>query len=104
MSEFAKDKDVPVKNVGNMSDIISRQAAIEAAERESAKDGAYGYMDTKSIVDMLNDLPKRTEVVRCKDCEFYTADELWCRRLGLCGAFDPDDFCSHAERREDEAN
>ena len=40
-------------------------------------------------------------LVRCKECEFYYEDEKWCRRLGLCGAFDGDDFCSHAERRED---
>ena len=40
-----------------MDDTISRQAAIEAVEKESQVDGAYGYMDTKSIVDLLNDLP-----------------------------------------------
>lgn len=40
-----------------MDDLISRQAAIEAAEKESQVDGAYGYMDTKSIVDLLNELP-----------------------------------------------
>lgn len=44
-------------NSNNPLDCISRQAAIDAAERESQVDGAYGYMDTKSIVDMLNDLP-----------------------------------------------
>lgn len=41
------------------------------------------------------------ELVRCKDCEFYTEEERWCRRLGLCGAFDTNDYCSHAERREE---
>ena len=40
-----------------MDDTIRRQAAIEAVEKESQVDGAYGYMDTKSIVDLLNDLP-----------------------------------------------
>lgn len=34
-----------------------RRAAIDAVEKESQVDGAYGYMDTKSIVDLLNDLP-----------------------------------------------
>ena len=38
-------------------DMVSRQKAIEAVEKESQVDGAYGYMDTKSIVDLLNDLP-----------------------------------------------
>ena len=37
--------------------LIERQAAIDAIEKESQVDGAYGYMDTKSIVDCLNDLP-----------------------------------------------
>ena len=40
-----------------MSDLISRQAAIDAIEKESQVDGAYGYMDTKSIIDLLEDLP-----------------------------------------------
>ena len=38
-------------------DVISRQAAIDAVEKESQVDGAYGYMDTKSIIDLLEDLP-----------------------------------------------
>lgn len=41
-------------------------------------------------------------VTRCRDCEFYTEEERWCRRLGLCGAFDPNDYCSHAEERAEE--
>ena len=53
-----------------MSDLIDRQAAIGAVEKESRVDGAYGYMDTKSIVDLLNDLPAtQPEIVRCKDCK-----------------------------------
>ena len=53
-------------------DVISRQAAIDAAEKESQADGAYGYMDTKSIVDLLNDLPSiQPEIIRCKDCRYY---------------------------------
>ena len=34
-----------------------RRAAIDAVEKESQVDDAYGYMDTKSIVDLLSDLP-----------------------------------------------
>lgn len=41
------------------------------------------------------------KIVRCKDCEYYTAEEKWCRRLGLCGAFSGDGFCSFGERRDD---
>lgn len=49
---------------------------------------------------MSTNNPDIVEVVRCKDCEFYNKDEKWCRRLGLCGAFNENDFCSHGERRE----
>ena len=41
----------------NGLDTISRTAAIDAVEKESQVDGAYGYMDTKSIIDLLNALP-----------------------------------------------
>ena len=40
-----------------MDSLISRQKAIDAFEKESQVDGAYGYMDTKSIIDCLNALP-----------------------------------------------
>ncbi|MBO7205685.1 MAG: hypothetical protein J6V08_04630, partial [Candidatus Methanomethylophilaceae archaeon] len=40
-------------------------------------------------------------VTRCRDCRFYTEEDRWCRRLGLCGAFDPNDYCSHAEEGEE---
>lgn len=49
---------------------------------------------------------KATEVVRCGECEFYDVGyrfgDRWCRRLGLVGAFDWNQFCCHGERREDE--
>lgn len=40
-----------------------------------------------------------TEIVRCKDCRYYEENERWCYRLGLVGAFDKDNYCSHGERR-----
>lgn len=64
---------------------------VVLAERTAFKDN---LMDTP-IVDAV-------PVVRCKDCEFYTEEERWCRRLGLCGAFNENDYCSRGERREDE--
>jgi hypothetical protein len=51
------------------SDTISRQAAIDAVEKESQVDGAYGYMDTKSIADLLNALPSaQPEQHTCVNC------------------------------------
>ena len=81
-----------------MSDLIDRQAAIGAVEKESRVDGAYGYMDTKSIVDLLNDLPSvQPKIVRCKDCKWKQGSE--CVRFAEVRPF-PDDFCSRAERRK----
>lgn len=70
-------------------EIIVRQSDLRASE----------FMPTNSVEyrRQINWSP----LVRCKDCEFYEAKEKWCGRLGLCGAFDPNDFCSHGERRED---
>lgn len=75
------------------------------------KEEAYnqGILACKSI---LHDIQKRgfrnkdvVNVVRCKDCKFYTEDEKWCTWLGICGAFNENGFCSHGVRRdEDETN
>lgn len=40
-----------------MRKLIDLDTAIDTVVKESQVDGAYGYMDTKSIVDLLNDLP-----------------------------------------------
>lgn len=40
-----------------MGRLIDLDVAISAVEKESQVDGAYGYMDTKSIIDLLNGLP-----------------------------------------------
>jgi len=64
-----------------MKKLIDLDIAIDAVVRESQADGAYGYMDTKSIVDLLNDLPsaqskKFSEVLReMMDEDYY----LFCR-------------------------
>lgn len=60
----------------------------------------YEEAGFRSVIEDMPTIDAVT-VVRCKDCEFYTEEERWCRRLGLCGAFDPNGYCSHAERSED---
>ena len=66
-----------------MSDLISRKAAIDAVEKESQVDGAYGYMDTKSIVDLLNDLPsaQRWIPIKTRPMDEEERDE-WSEKLG----------------------
>ena len=94
-----------------MGKLIDLDMAIDAVVKESQVDGAYGYMDTKSIVDLLNDQPSaESEIVRCKDCKhygcvLYSATQF---EYGECFGHEeshytfevkPDDFCSRAERR-----
>lgn len=90
-----------------MGKLIDLDTAIDAVVKESQVDGAYGYMDTKSIVDLLNNLlSTQPEIVRCKDCKhLFNKDDLG----GKCWHFNGfskvvsyDDFCSRAERRTDE--
>lgn len=94
-----------------MKDTIYRQAAIDAlGERpivwnewtDEYELGQRNQYDSDKLA--IETVPSaQPEIVRCKDCKFYTEGERWCRRLGLCGAFDPNGYCSHAERRTNEA-
>ncbi len=91
-----------------MDDLISRQAAIDAVEKESRVDGAYGYMDTKSIVDLLNDLSSvQPGIIRCKDCKWYGRVDkrrfyrgMDCLQKHIDTIVPDRDFCSKAERRK----
>ena len=65
-----------------------RREAIDAVEKESQVDNAYGYMDTKSIIDLLSDLPSAQQLA-------LTCDG--CRHVGT---YDTDFPCSGCIRRE----
>ena len=58
--------------------------------------GARKLMEDAPTVDAV-------EVVRCKDCEYFDPEKalrqggIWCGYWGTDP--DPDDFCSHGERR-----
>lgn len=96
-----------------MNDLISRQAAIDAADYADC--ARLAIEDVKKVTDEvvkeLKQIPiaDAVEVVRCKDCKHLKGnnghDRPWCgltewmqnpitKRL--------DDYCSHGERREDE--
>ena len=103
-----------------MSDLISRQAAIDAIERN-----AYRHTYIDQIVDIIKGLPSaqpdctdciknggdwncdhvhchkgisiQPEIIRCKDCKWRQGAE--CVRFADVRPF-ADDFCSRAERRE----
>lgn len=85
-----------------MSDLISRQEVIDAVVRESQVDGAYGYMDTKSLVDLLHDMPsalqeqKTGKWVTASNTQWYACSE--CAGAPLWDEYDQEvlsDYCPH---------
>ena len=103
-----------------MSDLISRQAAIDALwntlyeyEDETEKQfqesvdlDVGDWIGHRIFVQNMNDIDRQTilnlpsidavPVVRCKDCKYYKENTLVCGRYGL----EDDDYCSWAERKE----
>ena len=91
-----------------MDDLISRQAAIDAAQEwfDGLIVGSFGGLKKK-----LEAVPSaQPENIRCAECKWFQCnmrqdgylpkgvDEFECRHW--CGYCDPTDFCSYAERRE----
>ena len=101
-----------------MSDLISRQAAIDALEREKTYCTAYkeGYTKTDVFqkynmgltdgIKALNKLPPvdAVPVVRCKDCRFYRFYDGTFGKGWMCfennTARHGDDYCSRGERKD----
>jgi hypothetical protein len=75
-----------------------REDWLENGENE------YVY-DTNAVLASIDAQPtvEAVEVVRCKDCEWYNATGC-CEGFGWCEHFDggmmDNDFCSHAERKD----
>ncbi len=101
-----------------MDDLISRQAAIDAVEESRRlnrhQDGkaacAHEY-EHRHFLKILRELPFAQTIIHCEACKWFQrnmrpdgylpkgVDEFECRHW--CGPCDPVDFCSRAERRED---
>lgn len=104
-----------VQSVGYV-DLISRQDAIEAFRKSVSKseteDSLCYNLGLGVAEKVLESLPSAdaVEVVRCKDCKFYTDARAmpnksccgFCSRLGAISYYgvDATDYCSFAERRE----
>lgn len=74
-----------------MSDLISRQAAIEAASKR------WGAIEAIEAIPAADVVP----VVRCKDCKFRENDDF-CTGRGLPYQLVPDDgFCDKGGRAEE---
>ena len=101
--------DIAVLQRGDgMSDLISTQEAVVkivdtaihkilSGEQKLTKEYEQSVKEAVNVI--LN--TARREVVRCKDCKWHQGAE--CVRFADVRPF-PDDFCSRAERRTDEAD
>ena len=91
-----------------MSDLISRQAAIDALVDALYDLDEHDFVDNVFIEEELKRVPSiKPEIIRCKDCKDYQTD--WKTRyanMHYCATMDstmPEDgFCSYAERKNDE--
>ena len=112
--------DMPAELSTNLAEVgtdcISRQQAIDAlSELATFTDewGEHTWMYTDDVYGAIKQLPTiQPEIVRCGECKWFQCnmspdgylpqgvDEFECRHW--CGSCDPTDFCSYAERREDE--
>ena len=99
-----------------MSDLISRQAAIDIIEDFPHGD-VWNVESMEEMVDRIKQLPSaQPEIIQCKDCKHwipydwmfsemrqskniadYPEDEIGCNLCDM--AMKANDFCSRAERR-----
>ena len=98
-----------------MSDLISRQAAIDAIEFITSSmsvcvntDECHGMkrMQRQAVIELANLPSAQPEIIRCKDCRYYQDNNdgyphINCK-WDANETPDADDFCSGAERRTDD--
>lgn len=101
-----------------MNDVISRQAAIDALmefDKKLRKINWYQYPYAEyecigvdeAIVKIANLPSAQPEIIRCKDCKFYSPMNRE-TKTGICNLtmhqnFGDNWFCAGAERRIDES-
>lgn len=82
-----------------MSDLISRQTAINALDT-----GLWGSEWDKALATaILKDLPSANgvEVVRCRDCRYFNTTFPLLRMCDITWTkMEPDEYCSLGERKE----
>lgn len=88
-----------------MSDLISRQAAIDGKIQIQLANGVEIYSDEAVPVEYLKRLPTIDAVplIRCKDCAHYDISENGvngiCRKL--IAPFDAYEWCSRSDPKEE---
>jgi len=88
-----------------MSDLISRQAAIELAMQYCTDDDgscSKADRDIRELLDDLENLPSaQPHITHCAECIHWQHSAV---RKSYCEVFDwvnrADDFCSFAERKD----
>lgn len=90
-----------------MSDLISREDAIEAIASRDETDGTVKAFTGREVNEILSALPSAVEVVRCKDCKHahmtYGGECKYCDKWEEDGEalyLDGDFFCAYGEKRE----
>ena len=105
-----------------MNDTIYRQAAIDALDRifdrceeieahlpegDPDRTGYKMYPDYMTVWKYLHQLSStQPEIIRCKDCKhyYYADNRISQEQRYVCDLdsdrWNPDDYCSYAERRE----
>ena len=80
-------------------DTINRQAAIYALWKSPM---FTSYSVLKILSDRLNELPAaQPKIIFCKDCKHYVEYHKLCKGMDQYTChMNPDDFCSHGEKRE----
>lgn len=91
-----------------MKDLIERQAAIEAVYQALRKpSNSELFMWISNAIKELP--PAQPDIIRCKDCKwygrvdkrrFYSGMDCLQKRIDMI--IPDEDFCSKAERKEDE--
>ena len=82
-----------------MSDLISRQAAIDVAALSAAEwDGMYVQDINGRIREALEKLPSaQPDIIRCRNCKFASGDSRICMKFGHSPIGELD-FCAWAEK------
>ena len=89
-----------------MSDLISRQAAIDAVSSMFAPTPTQKDM-VEDCLEIIENLPSaQPEIIRCKDCKWYVPIS---ENYGKCTyrmrehlLNEPSDYCSYGERKDNE--
>lgn len=84
------------------ADALKRKAQKTATEAWKMKLIAKVETTLNQFIDWIDEMPTvQPKIIRCKDCKWFDYDWHQCRRQ-VCASFYMNDYCSYAEREEDD--